>query len=61
MRKVVVFDKVSRWWYETPNIDLLNEQIAEIESDGWQILSVTANTNSLGLISSYTLLIELAE
>jgi hypothetical protein len=40
---------------------LLNAQITEIEKDGWSIVSVSANTNFLGFISSYTILIELLD
>lgn len=61
MRKVVIFDKAKKWWHESPDLDLLNEQIAEIEKDGWMIVSVSANTNLIGNISSYTIPIELIE
>ncbi|GAA0859832.1 hypothetical protein [Aliiglaciecola litoralis] len=61
MRKVVVFNKSKKWWHESPDIQLLNNQIADIESDGWSVVSVSANTNLFGIISSYTILIELIE
>lgn len=61
MRKVVIFEKSKKWWHESPDLDLLNEQIANIEKDGWVIVSVSANTNLFGTISSYTILIELIE
>lgn len=61
MRKVVVFEKSKKWWHESPDLDLLNNQIADIEQDGWSVISVSANTNLFGIISSYTILIELNE
>ncbi|MAD17534.1 MAG: hypothetical protein CL579_15920 [Alteromonadaceae bacterium] len=59
MRKVVLFSKTKKWWHESPDIDLLNTQITEMEKDGWLVISISANTNFLGFISSYTLLVEL--
>jgi hypothetical protein len=61
MRKVVIFERTKKWWHESPDVELLNQQIAEIESDGWSVISVSANTNLFGLISSYTILIELID
>ncbi|MBA6265593.1 hypothetical protein [Colwellia sp. Bg11-12] len=58
MRKVVIFNKTKKWWHETPDLDLLNSQIAEIESDNWKVISVAANTNLFGIIASFTILIE---
>ena len=45
MRKVVIFNKTKKWWHETPDVDLLNVKLSEIENDNWNIISVTANTN----------------
>lgn len=59
MTKVVLFSKTKKWWHESPDIDLLNAQITEMEKDGWLVISISANTNFLGFISSYTLLVEL--
>jgi hypothetical protein len=61
MRKVVLFSKAKKWWHESPDVDLLNAQITDIEKDDWSIVSVSANTNFLGFISSYTILIELLD
>ncbi|WP_293751606.1 hypothetical protein [uncultured Paraglaciecola sp.] len=58
MKKVVVFDQKKSFWSDGPDLDLLNSQIQEMESDGWKLLSVTANTHLLGGIASFTLLIE---
>ncbi len=61
MRKVVIFDKKTHWLLGAVDIELLNTQIQEIESDGWKIISVTANTAFLGAIMSFTILIESPE
>lgn len=58
MRKVVVFEKTKKWWHESPDLELLNGRIAEIENDGWNVISVSANTNFFGIIASFTILIE---
>ena len=58
MRKVVLFSKAKKWWHESPDLDLLNAQITEMEKDGWAIISISANTNFLGFISSYIILVE---
>lgn len=58
MRKVVLFSKTKKWWHESPNLDSLNAKITEMEKDGWAIVSISANTNFLGFISSYTILVE---
>jgi hypothetical protein len=49
MIKVVMFSKAKKWWHESPDVNLLNAQISEIEKDGWFIVSVSANTNFLDL------------
>lgn len=58
MRKVVIFNKTKKWWHETPDVDLLNVKLSEIENDNWNIISVTANTNLFGIVCSFTILIE---
>jgi hypothetical protein len=58
MRKVVNFSKKKSIWSGEPDLDLLNTQIQEIENDGWHIVSVTANSQFLFGIMSYTILIE---
>ena len=57
MKKVIVFNK-KRGWIGDVNLDLLNEQISQIEKDGWEVVSVTPATSFLGYIHSYTLLVE---
>jgi hypothetical protein len=58
MRKVVVFEKVKHWLLSGVDLELLNEQITEMEKDGWNLVSVTANTHLFGGICSFNLLIE---
>lgn len=58
MRKIVHFSKKKNWFLTEPDLDLLNQQIAEIEGDGWNIISVQSNCNFAGVVSSYTLLVE---
>ena len=58
MRKIVVFNKATHWLFGSVDLALLNAQITEIENDGWQVISVSANTHFFGGIVSYTLLIE---
>jgi hypothetical protein len=58
MKKVVIFNKKKSFWSDGPDLDLLNAQIQEMESDGWELVSVAANTNLMGGISSFTILIE---
>lgn len=58
MRKVVMFSKTKKWWHESPDLALLNTQISEMEKEGWTIVSISANTNFLGFVASYTILIE---
>ena len=60
MRKVVIFKRAKKWWHDSPDVDLLNVQIEEIERDGWNVISVTSNANLFGVITSFTILIESA-
>ena len=57
MRKVLEFKK-RRLWIGDVNLDLLNEQILDIEKDGWRVISITPSSDFFGRVSSYTLLIE---
>jgi len=57
LRRVIEFNK-KRFWIGDVNLDLLNEQILEIENDGWKIISITPNSSLFGYVVSYTLLIE---
>jgi hypothetical protein len=59
MRKIIGFSK-KRGRIGDVNLDLLNEQILQIENDGWKVISVTPNCSFLECIHSYTLLVELS-
>jgi hypothetical protein len=61
MKKVVIFNKKKSFWSDGPDLELLNIQIQEMESDGWELVLVTANTHLFGGISSFTLVIESPE
>lgn len=61
MKKVVIFSKKKNFWSVQPDVDLLNQQIQDAEKDGWNVVSVTANTIFLGAIASFTILIELSD
>lgn len=61
MRKVVIFAKKKSFWSVVPDLDLLNIQIQEMENDGWELVSASANTGLFGAIYSFTLVIELTE
>jgi len=58
MRKIVTVSKKKHWFASEPDLELLNQQIEEMEKDGWKVLSVATNCHFLGGISSYSLLIE---
>ncbi|PHI38918.1 hypothetical protein CBQ28_02640 [Pseudoalteromonas sp. GCY] len=58
MRRVVIFNKKKHFFSPGPDVELLNQEIEQIEQDGWKVLSVTANCDFLGNIGSFTILIE---
>lgn len=58
MRSVIIFKDTKKWWHEIPDVDLLNARLAELESEQHKIISVAANTNLLGMICSFTILVE---
>lgn len=60
MQKIIEFQKKTFW---TSRIDMnaLNEQISSLNKEGWVIKSVVPNSALFGGVTSYTLLLELAE
>ncbi len=58
MKKVILFSNTKKWWHECPDIDLMNTKISEMENEGWDVISISANTNFLGFVTSYTILLE---
>ncbi|MBW8182500.1 hypothetical protein [Shewanella nanhaiensis] len=61
MRKVVIFNKRTNRFFGEVDLTLLNAQIEEMEGEGHEIISVSANTDLFGNLVSFTLLIELSE
>ena len=57
MQRVVVFRKLSVWSGQ-PDLDKLNEKIAELNRDGWRVTDVAPASGITGMIRSYTLLVE---
>ncbi|MFY8299594.1 hypothetical protein AAEU28_12575 [Pseudoalteromonas sp. SS15] len=60
MQRVIEFKKKS-WWSGGIDTVALNEKIAALNGDGWQVKSMVANTVAFGRVDSYSLLIELQE
>jgi hypothetical protein len=58
MRKIVNVSKKKSWFSAEPDLELLNQQIEDIEKEGWKVISIATNYNLFGAISSYSLLLE---
>ena len=58
MRKIVNVSKKKSWFSAEPDLELLNQQIEDIEKEGWKVISIATNCNLFGAISSYSLLLE---
>jgi hypothetical protein len=43
------------------DINVLNEKISALNKDGWVIKSIIPNSTFIGIVTSYTLLIELID
>jgi len=57
MQKVIVFKEMS-FWTSQPDISKLNHKIASLNNDGWKVTSIVPSTTIVGLVHSYTLLLE---
>ncbi|GLP98034.1 hypothetical protein [Paraferrimonas sedimenticola] len=57
MRRVVRFNK-TKFLFGSIDLELLNKQIEEMESEGWRVLTVTPCCHFFGWVKGYTLLIE---
>ncbi|WP_372871376.1 hypothetical protein [Shewanella sp.] len=57
MQLTTVFKRQSFWGNEADH-EALNAKIASLNQEGWRVISMTSNTNFLGMVRSYTLLIE---
>jgi len=57
MQKVLEFKK-RNFWSNKVDLDLLNEKITTLNSQGWIVESLCSNTTILGFVISYTLLMK---
>ncbi len=57
MQRTLEFRKLN-FWSSGLDISKLNEKIFQLNNDGWVVISLISNTNFLGKVASYTLLIE---
>ena len=60
MQRVIEFKK-KNFWSSQIDIHALNEKISALNKDGWVVKSITPNSTFIGIVSSYTLLVELIE
>jgi hypothetical protein len=58
LQRVIEFKK-KNFWTSQVDTEALNEKISALNHDGWVVKSITPNS-FLGIIVSYTLLIELS-
>lgn len=57
MQRVIVFSKRS-FWSGQPDLGKLNEQIAQLNLEGWRVTHIAPVSGISGRISSWTLLVE---
>jgi hypothetical protein len=57
LQRVIEFKKLS-FWTSRPDLAQLNEQILQLNKDGWRVVTIAPNCTMLGLVTSYTLLLE---
>lgn len=57
MQRVIEFKK-KNFWSSKMDINVLNEKISALNNDGWVIKSITPNSTFIGIVTSYTLLVE---
>lgn len=60
MIKIFEFKK-KNFWTSSFDIQELNDTLAEFNAQGWQAVSLTANTGVFGGLSSYAILLEKPE
>jgi hypothetical protein len=59
LQKVIEFKKKG-FWSNQVDLNSLNNKISELTKEGWVIKSLTPNTSFFGLVTSYTMFIELS-
>ncbi len=57
MQRVIEIKNLS-FLPSTPSIAKLNQEISQLNEQGYKVVSVTPNLNLFGVIRSYTLLVE---
>lgn len=60
MQKIIQYAQKD-FWSSEPDLTKINENIAELNSGGWKIISLHSNVGISGRVASYTILIELIE
>lgn len=58
MQKIVEFKK-RNFWSSRIDMTLLNEKIEQYNKDGWMVINITPIFTLFGVVSGYTLLIQL--
>ncbi|MBE8168522.1 MAG: hypothetical protein HAW66_09180 [Shewanella sp.] len=57
MQKIIEYRK-RNFWSSQLDLESLNKQIFELNKDGWFVKAITPNTAFIGVVTSYTLLLE---
>ena len=55
---VLEFKKQKRFWYPEVDVSKLNDRIFELKQEGWRVTSLTPNSNWLGVVKSYSILLQ---
>lgn len=59
MEQVVIeFKKQKSFWFRELDVSKLNDRIFELKKDGWEVKSISPNSNFLGVVKSYSLLLQ---
>lgn len=60
MQKIIHYSQ-KNFWSSQPDLTKINENIAELNSGGWKVISLHSNVAISGRVCSYTVLIELID
>ena len=55
---VLEFKKHKRFWYPEVDVSKLNDRIFELKNEGWIVVSIIPNSNWLGVVKSYSILLQ---